>query len=35
MRESRVRFIRELGFATPTDDLYSALMLQPISCSDV
>jgi hypothetical protein len=29
MRESRVRFIHQLGFATPTDDLYSALMLQP------
>jgi len=29
MRESRIRFIRQLGFATPTDDLYSALMLQP------
>ena len=29
MRDSRIRFIRQLGFATPTDDLYSALMLQP------
>jgi len=29
MRESRIRFIHQLGFATPTDDLYSALMLQP------
>ena len=30
MRESRVRFIRQQGFNNPTtDDLYSALMLQP------
>ena len=31
MRESRVRFIRQLGVTTPNvdDNLYSALMLQP------
>ena len=31
MRESRVRFIRQLGVTTPSvdNDLYSALMLQP------
>jgi hypothetical protein len=31
MRESRVRFIRQQGFSTPSvdDELYSALMLQP------
>jgi hypothetical protein len=31
MRESRVRFIRQQGFTTPSvdDELYSALMLQP------
>ena len=31
MRESRVRFIRQLGVTTPNvdDDLYSGLMLQP------